>query len=77
MTAPSILDMAKTIQLFSSAAYRKAVSMGETGNECAVCGKQTNDTHRVEYQDQGFFPVGPECFKRLAVAGYTVEKVSE
>lgn len=63
--------------LFSSKSYQKAVSCGETGKECAKCGKQTNQSFYVEYQEQGFFPVGPECFKWLKANGYNVLPASE
>lgn len=58
--------------LFSSKSYLKAVSNGETCKECAVCGKQTKEEFFVEYENQGMFPVGPECFKKLVKAGYNV-----
>lgn len=63
--------------LFSSKSYQKAVACGETGKECAKCGKQTAEEFFVEFQGQGFFPVGPECFKALKKAGITVMTKAE
>lgn len=63
--------------ILSSKAYCKAVALGETGKECACCGKQTNEAFWVNTDgeggiNQGCFPVGPECFKKLKKAGITV-----
>lgn len=58
-------------------AYAKAVRMGSTGKECACCGKQTREEHFVESLEQGMFPVGPECFKKLKAAGITVLTAEE
>jgi len=63
--------------LFSSKGYYKAVEAGETGKECACCGKQTKEEYFVEFMSQGFFPVGPECFKKLKKAGITVRTAAE
>jgi len=65
------------MELLSSKAYLKATQCGESGKECAVCGKQTDMRYQVEYQNQGFYPVGPECFKKLAKAGFNVEDTTE
>lgn len=63
--------------LFSSKSYVKATECGTTGKECAVCGKQTKEEFYVEFLEQGFFPVGPECFKKLKKAGITVKTAAE
>lgn len=63
--------------LFSSKSYLKAVECGQTMKECAVCGKQTKEEYFVEFMEQGFFPVGPECFKKLKKAGITVMTAAE
>jgi hypothetical protein len=55
------------------AAYQRATRNGEKGNECACCGKSTNEDYFVAYEEQGFFPVGPECFKKLRKAGFNVQ----
>lgn len=63
--------------VFSSASYRRAIATGKTGKECACCGRQTNEEFFVEFQNQGFFPVGPECFKKLKKAGITTMTAAE
>ena len=57
--------------------YQKAVECGETGKECACCGKQTREEFYVEFESQGFYPVGPECFKKLQKANITVKTKAE
>lgn len=69
--------MASTqITLNSSRAYLNAVKCGETGKECAVCGKQTTGELVVEWIDgdidMGCFPIGPECAKKATKAGFKV-----
>ena len=64
------------------AQYQRRVATGETGKECACCGKQTAqewfvNTDGDDGLNQGCFPVGPECFKRLKKAGIAVLTAAE
>ncbi len=59
--------------LFSSTAYRKADDRGDLCEaSCACCGRETKEEFYVELPGQGFYPVGPECFKKCKKAGLSV-----
>jgi uncharacterized ferredoxin-like protein len=65
------------IKFFSSASYLRNTKTGENGKECACCGRQTREELFVEIENLGWFPLGPECAKKVAKAGNAVKLASE
>ena len=64
-TSPTVADL--------SILFRKP-SKSESG--CACCGKNTEEKFFVE-TEQGCYPVGPECFKKLKKANIMVHTAAE